>query len=310
MKKSTIKVKASWFSILLCAVLVIFTIILSVLLLWALITALKEDRDFSIGQNYFGLPKDYFADKVLLPWEWQWKNFTTITKYFTVTGVARNGRDISIPFFTQIVYTIIYTVGCSFLAALSPCLIAYVRRRFNYGFLKIFDSVVIITMIVPIVGSQASMLSLLHSLKIYDTFGGLYLQKFNFTNMYYFVFLATFQNVSKSYYEAASIDGANELQIMINVAFPLVANTFGLVFLLMFIQFWNDYQTLLVYAPSHPSITYGLFRVLTDSSGSSERGSTPVQMAGCVLVTLPVIVLFIIFRDKLMGNLTMGGIKG
>ena len=309
MKKSSIKNRTSWFGVLLCTVLVIFTLILTMLLLWALITSVKDDRDFTIGQNYFGLPKDYFADKLLPIWDWKWKNFTTITKYFTVTGVSRNGRDVAIPFITQGIYTLYYTIGCAFLAVLCPCIVAYARRKYDYKFLKLFDSVVIITMIVPIVGSQASMLSLLHSLGIYDTFIGLYLQKFNFTNMYYFVFLAIFQGVSKEYYEAASIDGANELQVMLKVALPLVVTTFGLVFLLMFIQFWNDYQTLLVYAPSHPSITYGLFRVLTDSSGSSERGSTSVQMAGCVLVTLPVVILFIIFRNKLMGNVSLGGVK-
>ena len=74
-------------------------------------------------------------------------------------------------------------------------------------------------------------------------------------------------------------------------------------------EYWNDYQTLLIYAPSHPTIVYGLFKVMTDSSGSSVRGQVPVQMAGCTLVTVPVIMLFIIFRNKLMGNLTIGGVK-
>ena len=132
MKKSSIQNKKSLFSIFLCSVLVIFTVILSALLLWALITAVKDDRDFTIGQNYFGLPKDYFKETLLPVWEWKWDNFSTIIKYFTVRGVSRNGKDVAIPFFTQIIYTLLYTGGCSFLAAICPCIIAYARRRYDF----------------------------------------------------------------------------------------------------------------------------------------------------------------------------------
>lgn len=164
-------------------------------------------------------------------------------------------------------------------------------------------------MTVPIVGAQASMLSLMHRLGIYDTFLGLYMQKFTFGNMYYLMFSAIFKGVSRDYYEAGYIDGATEFQVMTKIALPLILISFGLVFLLHFIEYWNDYHTLLIYAPSHPSIVYGLFRVMTDSTGSSVRGQIPVQMAACTIITLPVVTLFIIFRNQLMGNLTIGGVK-
>ena len=186
---------------------------------------------------------------------------------------------------------------------------AYATQKFQKKFNKVIDILVIISMTVPIVGSQSSMLSLMHGLGIYDTFLGLYMQKFYFGNMYYLMFSAVFKGVASAYYEAAYIDGASEWQVMVKIALPLVLTSFGLIFLLNFITYWNDYQTLLIYAPSHPTIVYGLFKVMTDSSGSSVRGQVPVQMAGCMLVTLPVITLFIIFRNKLMGNLTIGGVK-
>ena len=179
------------------------------------------------------------------------------------------------------------------------------EKTFN----KVIDIIVIISMSLPIIGADSAMISLMHQLNIYDTFPGLYMQKFYFGNMYYLMFSAIFKGVSKEYYEAAYIDGATEWQVMVKVAIPLVLTSFGLVFLLHFITFWNDYHTLLVYAPSHPTITYGLFKVMTEPSGSSVRGQTTVQMAGCTLITLPVVILFIIFRNKLMGNLTIGGVK-
>ena len=186
---------------------------------------------------------------------------------------------------------------------------AYATSKFNYKFNAVIDTIVIVTMILPIIGSSVSMISLLHQLKIYDTFFAVYVQKFNFPHMYYLVLSAIFRGIPKDYYEAAHIDGATEWQVMCRISFPLIINSLGLVYLLFFIQYWNDYNTLLYYAPSHPTIIYGLFRIMTDPSGSSSRGQLPIQMAGCMIIVVPVIILFIIFKDKLMGNLTIGGVK-
>ena len=87
------------------------------------------------------------------------------------------------------------------------------------------------------------------------------------------------------------------------------SGAFELVFLLHFIAYWNDYQTLLIYATFHPTIVYGLFKVMTGAMGTSICEQVSVQMASCTLFTMPVIILFIIFRSKLMGNLTIGGVK-
>ena len=294
-------------------ILVLYSVILLLLLYWAVITAMKSNDDFVLGKNNFlGLPRLYYRGQggILAPWEWEFENFANVINFFDIKDLVRNGRRIrSIPFLTQVSYTLMYSIGCSFFATLCPCIVAYATRKFNYAFNKVIDALVIIAMTVPIIGAQASMLKLMHSLNLYDTFLGLYMQKFYFGSMYYLMFSAVFKGISKEYYEAAYIDGANELQVMVKVAIPLVLTSFGLIFLLHFITYWNDYQTLLIYAPSHPTIVYGLFKVMTDSTGSSVRGQIPVQMAGCTLITLPVIILFIIFRDKLMGNLTIGGVK-
>lgn len=301
--------KISPLSILLATILVIYSVIFLYLIFWAFLTSVKTNDDFIMLENYAGFPKDFMTEKLLAPWEWQWGNFATIVQYFEVKGVYRKGVEVTVPFFTQLIYTLAYAVGGAFIGTLCPCLVAYATSKFKTRFNYVIDTIVIITMIIPIVGAQISMVSLLYSLRIYDTFIGLYMQKFSFANMYYLMFSAIFKGISKEYYEAATIDGASELKIMVKIALPLVASSFGLVFLLLFIGKWNDYQTLLLYAPSHPSVAYGFFRVMTDPTGSSARGSTPVQMAGCILIVIPVFTVFIIFRNKLMGNLTIGGVK-
>ncbi len=296
-------------TVILFVVLVLYAAFLLSIVLWAFSTAMKTDTDFTSYSNYMGLPRDDRTRKLLAPWAWQWKNFATAVRYLPVTGIYRGGRAVTVPFAMQVVYTLGYAVVCGLLSTICPCIMAYATSKFHYKFNKVIDTIVIITMIVPIVGSQVSMVSLLHKLHLYDTMWGLYMQKFSFAGMYYLVFASVFKGVSKEYYEAAHIDGASEWSVMVRVAMPLVLTSFGLVFLIFFIQYWNDYQTVLLYAPSHPTVAYGLYRMMTDAAGSSERGVTSVQMAGCILIVIPVIVLFIVFRNKLMGNLTMGGVK-
>lgn len=295
--------------IVLCSVLIIYVLVFFLFLYWAVITSVKTDDDFILRQNYFGIPKDFTSGAVLLPWQWNWVNFKEATTFFQLDGLVRKGREISVPFITQVVYTLEYSIGASFLNTLSPFLVAYVTSKFNYKFNRVIETIVIISMILPIVGSQMSMISLMSNIGLYDSLVGIFCQKFGFGGMYFLVFSGIFKGVSKEYYEAAHIDGASEFDVMVRIAFPLVINSFALVMLLHFIQFWNDYNTPLLYAPSYPTISYGLFRMMTDSTGNSRRGSTPVQMAGCIIIVLPVIALFIVFRNKLMGNITIGGVK-
>ncbi len=307
--KIKVKNKLSSTAITTGIVLVLYTLIMFFLIYWAIITALKTNDDFVIGKNYLGLPKTVKGD-YLSPWQWQWKNFATIVQFFDVKNVFRNGQMIrSIPFGAQVIYTVLYAGGCAFLGTLVPCVVSYATSKFNYKFNAVLDGICIVSMVIPIVGSEVSMISLLNGLGIYDSFIGLYLQKCHFANMYYLMFGAIFKGVSKEYYEAAQIDGASEFVVLFKIAMPLVATSFGLIFLLMFIQYWNDYTTIMVFAPSHPTVAYGLFRVMTDSPGGTAKGYTTVRMAGCVIIVIPVIIIFIIFRNKIMGNLTIGGVK-
>ena len=121
------------------------------------------------------------------------------------------------------------------------------------------------------------------------------------------VLFAAFSAIPKTYSEAATIDGAGTFTIMLKIIMPLVANTIATVFLMYFIQYWNDYQTPLLYLPSYPTIAYGLYQFVwtTFDAVSTEN----VKLAACLVVAIPIIVLFSVFNKKLVGNLSMGGIK-
>ena len=299
-KKQNLPIK-----ITLCLVLILYAVLLLIMLGWGLVTSVKTDDELLFNLNYLGFPEDWLTGRKLLPWEWAFNNFPRAAQFFDMT--IDSGKTVT--FGVQVLNTIIYSVGCSFLASLCPCVMAYMTSKFSYRFNRIIDATVIITMILPIVGASVSMIDLRYKLSIYDTFFGLFCQKFNFVNMYYLVYSAGFKGVSKEYYEAAHIDGASELNVFIRIAIPLVINSFGLIMLLFFIQFWNDFNTIMVYAPSHPTIIYSLYRIVALPVGNTDKGELPIQLASCIILVVPVIILFIIFRNKLMGNLTIGGVK-
>lgn len=95
--------------------------------------------------------------------------------------------------------------------------------------------------------------------------------------------------------------------VMLKIHIPMVSSTIFTVFLLFFINFWNDYQTALIFLPTKPTIAYGsyYFNMLT----TNELSAVPYKLAGAMLVFLPIFVLFLFFSKRIMGNVSLGGIK-
>jgi ABC-type glycerol-3-phosphate transport system permease component len=100
---------------------------------------------------------------------------------------------------------------------------------------------------------------------------------------------------------------------MTNVALPLVKYTFLSIFLIVFIEYWNDYLIPNLYLPEYKTLSLALYQ---QSQGQELKGDmtylqqVPYVMATVLLVTVPVIILFCVFSKRLMGNLSVGGLKG
>ena len=146
------------------------------------------------------------------------------------------------------------------------------------------------------------------ALGLFDKFYGLWLMKANFLGLYFLVFHGIFKTLPMAYTEAAKIDGAGNLAVLLRIILPLVRNTFFTIMLINFIAFWNDYQTPLIYMPSYPTIALGMFYM----ASTTENGlsTVPMRMTGAMLMLIPILVLFLCFHKRLLGNLTVGGLKG
>ena len=180
--------------------------------------------------------------------------------------------------------------------------------RFPYKFSKIVHTTVIVVMIIPIVGALPAEIRMAMTLKLYDHVWGLWIMKANFLGLYFLVFYGVFKALPMAYTEAAKIDGAGNLGVLIRIVLPLVRNTFFTVMLINFITFWNDYQTPLIFMPSHPTVALGMFHMA--STTISTLATIPMRMTGAMLLLVPILIVFLLTHKRLMGNLTMGGIKG
>ena len=279
-------------------ILMIYALSMCILYAWGMITSLKSRADFS--ENKIWLPKGAI-------WDWSWDNYLIVWNNFRVYSINKAGQKIATNMIGQIYNTIMYAGIGAFLLAIVPCVVAYVTQKFQCVFSKLIYTIVLITMVIPIIGNTPSVLRFLKVTNLYDTFMGTYIMKFSFTGMYYLVFYASFQSLSKEYYEAAMIDGASDFKILLSIMLPLVKSTIYTVFLIQFIALWNDYNITLLYIPSKPTLAYGVYHL----SVSNEEGlsSTPIRMASCMITATPILILFVAFRNVIMGNLTMGGVK-
>ena len=193
------------------------------------------------------------------------------------------------------------------------CVVAYLCARYENWFSRLVYSIVVVTMIIPVVGSQAADIQMAKDLQLYNRIWGMWVMGSNFLGMYYLVFYSVFKSMPKGYYEAAKIDGANDWKIMTNVALPLVKYTFLSIFLIVFIEYWNDYLIPNLYLPEYKTLSLALYQ---QSQGQELKGDmtylqqVPYVMATVLLVTVPVIILFCVFSKRLMGNLSVGGLKG
>lgn len=290
MTKHRLKLHIKPFTVVCFVVLAAYAILLILPLLWGLMTSFKNLMDFTTHPLGF-------------PQTWVFSNYLTAFEFFYVQLDARTYVYVEM----MAVYSILYAGGCAFVQTLAACIVAYATARFDFRLSKVIYGIVLVTMVLPIVGNLPAEIQMTRQLHIYDTMWGAWILKANFLGMYYLVFFATFRGVPAAFTEAAKIDGASNWRIMTRVILPLVRNTFFTVMLINFVHYWNDYQTPLVYIPSYPTLAYGLYRY--NFSTLPEISDTPMKLAGCMIVFLPIFIVFVVFQKRLIGNISMGGVK-
>ena len=281
--------------IVLGVALALYSLLLILMLYTTVTVSLKSLFEFQT--NLFGIPRkpDFSNYK---------KAFDNM--YVTIPWGAYN-RNVGLA--EMLVNSVLFAVGCAFTSTFVPCVVAYVVAKVNTRFNKVLYAIVTVTLVLQIVGATASEIEVSRTFLLYDSLIGVWILRGSFLGFNFLVFYATFKNLSNSYAEAAYIDGAGYFRVMFGIMIPLVKTTFFAVFLMQFIAFWNDYQTPMLFLPSHPTAAVGLFK-FTFASNTNAGSTMPTRMAGCMILFIPIFAVFIAFKNVFIGNLTVGGLKG
>ena len=259
-------------------------------LIWGLITSFKTPVEYTVLENVIGLPEN-----------WTIENYLNVFKdmYIDVDGFK-----VTIP--EMYLNSILYAVGGGFVQAFVTCIVAYTIARIDKPFSKFLYAFVLMVSSLQIVGALPSEIQMSKTLGLYDSMLGMYLMKCHFLNVYFLFFYANAKAIPKTMLEAAEIDGANEWQIFFKIGFPQMRGIFLTVFLLFAIAGWNDYQATMVYLPSYPTISYGVFKFFMTTNNLT---SAPRTITGCMFLLVPMLVLYITCNKRLLQNVRTGGIK-
>jgi multiple sugar transport system permease protein len=118
-----------------------------------------------------------------------------------------------------------------------------------------------------------------------------------------------FMTIPKELSDAARVDGASELQILLRVIVPLAKPAIAAVALFQFLYSWNDFFNPLLYAGNNPD-SWTLAVALTQLTTLSRGVLWNLQMAGALLFTLPVIIRFFFAQKVFVQGVTLTGVKG
>lgn len=291
-KKTKMSRKMDAFQVVLYVIVTIYCLSMIYVLFFGFLNSLKDATDYE-WNNPFGLPSKEFG--------WHFDNYAKVLSEFKVFTLGGNEVYLMQMFFNSLSYAVLMSLFCM----ATQIITAYAIAKYDFKGKSVLYGVAVVVMLLPIIGSLASEVQMAEAFNFRNNLIGVCIMKCKYPGLYFLVFYATFKGLSWTYAEAAQIDGAGHFRIFIEIMLPLIKSTVFAVFILLFIEYWNDYYTPMVFLPESPTMSYGLFLFQTDN-----KASTPVQLASCLMACLPILVVFVAFKDKIMSNVTMGGIKG
>ena len=285
------KIKTPFGAKIICVFLVIYASAILYPYLLALNSAFRDWGSFT--DNIFGFSK------------WTLDNFKQVFVQFNYPVTMPDGTPGAFYFDGLLLNSALYSLGCAAAATICPCIVGYCTAKFPYKFSRFIISMIYVLMGLPIVGTTVSEIQMSQTIGIYNAIPGMWFLKFGFVGLYTLLFHSMYKSLPNEYVEAAYMDGAGNMQIFTRIMVPMGMPTMSVVFILSFVNFWSDYTTPMYFLPSYPTLSLSLLN-FAELSSTTET----MQMAACVLLCIPSLVLFACFTEKFTENLQVGGIKG
>ena len=233
-----------------------------------------------------------------------------IPAFFTLSPTLQNYRDAftAVPLSRYLLNTVIFTAATTAIMLVVITLAAFAFARLNFrgkqlaftcflALMMIPNELVIITNFVTITDAG-----------LRNTFWGLILP--SVTSVFYIYLLKeNFAQIPNELYYAAKVDGTSDFKYLWKVMLPICRPTVVTIVILKVIECWNSYvwPRLITDDENYFLVSNGIQAIRENGFG---RENIPAMMAAVVVISVPLIVLFLLFRNKVMEGVSRGGTKG
>ncbi len=269
------------------------------------------------GIVYFFL--SLWALMVLFPFYWMLlssvKNYSTynseyIPKFFTLSPTLQNYADAftAVPLARYFLNTLFFTVATTMIMLAVITLAAFAFARLQFAGKNLVFTLFLALMMIPNELVVITNFVTITSLDLRNTFLGLILP--SVTSVFYIYLLKeNFAQIPDELYWAAKVDGTTDLRYMLRVMIPICRPTMITITILKVIECWNSYvwPRLITDDRNYFLVSNGIQEIRENGFG---RENIPAMMAAVVVISLPLIVLYLIFRRQIMAGVSRGGTKG
>ena len=278
-----------------------------------------EKKNSRIGRALIYLFLVIWAILVLFPFYWMLLtsvktqaafNSEIVPSFWTPHPTIENYTSAftTVPLGRYFLNTVIFTVATTALMMLVivPAAFAFARLEFKgkNAVFALFLSLMMIPTELVIITNYVTIVNW----NMRNTYLGLILP--SVTSIFYIYLLKeNFESIPNELYSAAKVDGTSDLKYLLKVMIPIAQPTIVTIVILKVIECWNSYvwPRLITYDQNYFLVSNGIQQIRESGFG---RENTPAMMAAVVVISVPLIVLFLIFRNKVMAGVSRGGIKG
>lgn len=237
-------------------------------------------------------------------------NSEYIPKFFTLSPTLQNYADAfsAVPLGRYLLNTFIFTVATTAIMMVVIILAAFAFARLNFRGKNLVFTLFLALMMIPNELVIITNFATITNMNMRNTFLGLILP--SVTSVFYIYLLKeNFAQVPDSLYYAAKVDGTSDLKYLCKVMVPICRPTLITIVILKVIECWNSYvwPRLITDDERYFLVSNGIQEIRENGFG---RENIPAMMAAVVVISLPLIVLFLIFREKIMAGVSRGGTKG
>lgn len=237
-------------------------------------------------------------------------NAEYIPRFFVSSPTFQNYVDAftAVPLGTYFLNTVIFTVVTTAIMLVVITLAAFAFARLEFRGKNIAFVLFLSLMMIPTELVVITNFTTITNLHLRNSFPGLILP--SVTSVFYIYLLKeNFEQVPDSLYYAAKVDGTSDLKYLLRVLVPLSKPTLTTITILKIIECWNSYvwPRLITDDPRYYLVSNGIQEIRENGFG---RENIPAMMAAVVVISLPLIVLFLAFRKEVMAGVSRGGTKG